>query len=339
MKNWFSIKAQADTTAPAEISIHAAIGSWNVSAYDFLAQLKTVDAKQITLTMNSPGGSVIDGIAIYNGLRNHAQRTGAQITVKVLGIVASIASIIAMAGDKIVMPKNTFMMVHSPSAGLYANAVEMRDMADLLDKFESSLIATYVARTGKTSEEIKTLLDAETLMTADEAVAMGFADEVTDALLISASFDLDNLPDNIKSVFASVKPVEKTTPESLAIAKSFAADVIEMCEKFGMSDHAEVWLLDAELTTLTAVEGSLKEAVEVRDLCIFAKLSECASEMIVNKTSLSDARAKLCEIKADKADANKIDGVQPIDNKSPDSVPKAAMSTAEIYSARKSKGN
>lgn len=339
LKNWFSIKAQADTTAPAEISIHDAIGSWNVNAQDFLAQLKMVSAKNITLTMNSPGGSVIDGIAIYNGLRNHAEKTGAVITVKVLGIVASIASIIAMAGDKISMPKNTFMMVHSPSAGLYANAIEMRDMADLLDKFESSLIATYVARTGKTAEEIKALLDAETFMTADEAVALGFADEVTDELLIAASFDLDNLPDNIKSVFASAKLVEIITPEVLAIAKTFAADVVDLCTKFNMQDHAEVWLLDASLTTLDQVKSALETAIEVRDICVFAKLPDLAIGMIQDKTTLAQARVKLCEVKAEQADANKVDGVLPIDDKSPDSVPKVALVPADIYAARKLKGN
>lgn len=337
MKNWFSIKAQAATSDHAEISIHDAIGSWYINAQDFLAQLKTITAKNITLTMNSPGGSVIDGIAIYNGLRNHAEKTGATITVEVLGIVASIASIIAMAGDKIKMPKNTFMMVHSPSAGLYANAVELRDMADLLDKFESSLIATYVARTGKTAEEIKTLLDAETFMTADEAVAMGFADEVTEELKIAASFDLDNLPANIRSVFDAAKPVEKTTSVDLANTKTFAADVIDLCAKHGMQDHAEVWLLDASLTTLDQIKSALETAKEVRDLCVFAKLPDLTAGMIKDKTSLSDARAKLCEVKAAQADANPIDGTQPVINKSPDSVPKAALSTADIYSARKSK--
>jgi ATP-dependent Clp protease protease subunit len=339
LKNWFSIKAQADTEAPAEISIHDSIGSWNVNAQDFLMQLKTVSAKNITLTMNSPGGSVIDGIAIYNGLRNHAEKTGATITVKVLGIVASIASVIAMAGDKIKMPKNTFMMVHSPSAGLHANANELRDMADLLDKFESSLISTYVARTGKTAEEIKAILDAETFMTADEAVAMGFADEVTDVLKITASFDLDNLPENITSVFkAAQEPTEIGTPEPLAIAKSFAADVVEMCEKFSMQDHVEVWLLDASLTTLDQVKAALEVATEVRDMCVFAKLPDMVASMIQAKTTLAQAREKLCEIRASTADAIKVDGLQPVNNTSPDSVPKAAINPADVYAARKPKG-
>lgn len=336
MKNWFSIKAQANDDSTAEISIHDAIGAWNVNAQSFLAELKNISAKNITLTMNSPGGSVIDGIAIYNGLRNHAEKTGATITVKVMGIVASIASIIAMAGDKIKMPKNTFMLVHSPSAALYANANEMRDMADLLDKFESSLIQTYVARTGKTAEEIKALLDAETLMTADEAVAMGFADEVTDALVIEASFDLDNLPDNITSVFKASQTENGDDPD-LPDA-TLTAQIVAIAEKYDMQDFANVWILDSKLTDLAQIEASIKNGAEIKAMCVQLKRPAEADEMIEAKISFTAARAKLAETAAAKADKFDTNNHQSSIIEPPVGAPQGGFSVSNIYAARKPKG-
>lgn len=336
MKNWFSIKAQANDDSTAEISIHDAIGAWNVNAQSFLAELKNISAKNITLTMNSPGGSVIDGIAIYNGLRNHAEKTGATITVKVMGIVASIASIIAMAGDKIKMPKNTFMLVHSPSAALYANANEMRDMADLLDKFESSLIQTYVARTGKTAEEIKALLDAETFMTADEAVAMGFADEVTDALVIEASFDLDNLPDNITSVFKASQTENGDDPD-LPDA-TLTAQIVAIAEKYDMQDFANVWILDSKLTDLAQIEASIKNGAEIKAMCVQLKRPAEADEMIEAKISFTAARAKLAETAAAKADKFDTNNHQSSIIEPPVGAPQGGFSVSNIYAARKPKG-
>ena len=338
MKTWFSIKAQ-QSDSPAEISIHDAIGSWNISAQSFLAQLKTITSKQITLTMNTPGGSVMDGIAIYNGLRNHAEKTGAVITVKVLGVVASIGSIIAMAGDKIVMPKNTFMMIHSPSAPLYANATEMRDMADLLDKFESSLISTYVARTGKTAEEIKAMLDAETFMTADEALAMGFADEVTDALTVEASFDLDNLPEKIVNIFkaAENKANEPTTPEVTKPEQSVASQIDALATSLGLQAHVETWLLDTAIQNVDQAKASMLVACEVKELCAFAKVPDMAATLIENKSSLDEARSKILAAKADAADKTSIDNHAKPSSKPPTSAPQAAKTTAEIYAARKPK--
>ena len=355
MKNWFSIKAQANDDSTAEISIHDAIGAWNVNAQSFLAELKNVSAKNITLTMNSLGGDLIDGIAIYNGLRNHAEKNGATITVKVMGIVASIASIIAMAGDKIKMPKNTFMMVHSPSAGLYANANEMRGMADWLDKFESGLIATYVARTGKTEEEIKALLDAETLMTAEEALALGFADEVTDALVLTASFDLDNLPDNITAIFNSAKneipeqpndPIEPVDPScddenelvEFKPEASFFSQIVATAERYNVQEFANVFLLDASLANAEQVEASIRNASEIKVLCSYLNRTADADALIEARISVVEARAKLAETAAAKADKFDTNNHQSSIIEPPVGAPQGGFSVSNIYAARKPKG-
>lgn len=197
MKTWFNVVAKADNEV--EISIFDEIGAWGVNAKDFIAALKPHKGKNLTCLINSPGGSVFDALAMYNVLRAN----GGTVTTKVLGVAASAASLVAMAGDKIIMPENTFMMIHNPWAFAAGNAEELRDFADTLDTIGSSLTKTYVARTGLPEEEVKALLDNETWLTAEEALAKGFATEIEASLKIAASYDVDRFPDNIKALFAA----------------------------------------------------------------------------------------------------------------------------------------
>jgi ATP-dependent protease ClpP protease subunit len=167
------VKAKAET---AEILIHQEIGeNWlgdGITSKRMAEDLSRLgDVKTIQVRINSPGGSVSDGVGIYNILRAH----GARIEVVVEGLAASIASIIAMAGDSIHMGDGALMMIHSPWTLAMGSAEDMRETADVLDKFEDALIDIYAKRTGKDREELKQLLAAETWMSGDEAVAGGFA--------------------------------------------------------------------------------------------------------------------------------------------------------------------
>ena len=182
-KTWFTIRNAASADAPAEISIHDEIGSWGVSAKDFLAQLRSIAAATpITLSIHSPGGEVFDGLAIY-----HALKARGNVTVRIEGLAASMASVIAMAGTRIEMPRNAFLMIHNPSGFAMGDAADMRQLADLLDKIKSSLVAAYRDRTKKTDEDIMDMMDAETWLTGEEAVEHGFADATTDEVALSAS--------------------------------------------------------------------------------------------------------------------------------------------------------
>jgi len=129
----------------------------------------------ITVRINSPGGDVFAGMQIYNMLKD---RSG-DVNVIVDGVAASAASFIAMAGDKITMNTGSMMMIHKASTIVWGNEDEMQETIDMLRKVDDSLVSVYVARTGKSAEEIKDLLAKETWMTAEEAVEMGFADEAT----------------------------------------------------------------------------------------------------------------------------------------------------------------
>jgi len=131
----------------------------------------------ITVRINSLGGLVFDGFAIFNALKQSARR----VTVHIDGVAGSIASIIAMAGDEIIMAENAVMMIHKPSDGTYGVATELRSTADRLDMLQAQLVNIYAQRTGLSADELNPLLDAETWLTAAEALDLKFIDSIAGA--------------------------------------------------------------------------------------------------------------------------------------------------------------
>lgn len=208
-KSWYQIQNKANNAA--EILIYDEIGYWDINAKDLARDLKDIgNVSNIDVRINSPGGSVFDGTAIYNLLKNH----NAEVTVYIDGLAASIASVIAMAGDKIVMAENALMMIHNPWSGVWGEADDMRKEAEVLDKIKDSIIATYVSRTGKTADELSAMMDEETWLDATEAVELGFADETTEPRLEAAKFNpetVNSLPEKYRAKFnaAPVAPKEQ----------------------------------------------------------------------------------------------------------------------------------
>ena len=219
-QSWYSIKAKANDTA--EISIYDEIGFWGVSAASFAQDLKDCgnNIKQINLHIHSPGGDVFDGIAIYNLLKNHP----ANVTVYIDGLAASMASVIAMAGNEVIMPENAMMMIHKPWGIQGGDAEDMRKYADLLDKVENTLIPAYANKTGKTPEELAEMLSAETWLNGKECVEQGFADKLAKPLVAMASIksrkleDFENMPKAMKDMLfkpqgnAGANPAPQATP-------------------------------------------------------------------------------------------------------------------------------
>jgi ATP-dependent Clp endopeptidase proteolytic subunit ClpP len=153
-----------------------------VTAKSFQKELSDIKASQIDLHINSPGGVVFDGITIYNLIKQHP----ANVTTYIDGIAASIASVIALAGDKVIMAANALYMVHNPTGLAMGTASDMRSLADVLDKVAGTMVGTYASKTGKADAEIRAMLDAETWMTADEALEHGFIDEISEEMDMAA---------------------------------------------------------------------------------------------------------------------------------------------------------
>ncbi|MBZ7135868.1 ClpP-like prohead protease/major capsid protein fusion protein [Klebsiella grimontii] len=216
MKGWYTIKAASDGSS-ATINIYEEIGGWGITAQQFSEDLKALgDISHISLHIHSPGGDVFDGIAIYNLLSKHP----AKITVQIDGLAASMASVIAMAGDRIVMPENAMMMIHKPWGISGGNANDMRDYAELLDKVENVLIPAYARKTGKSAEALASLLEDETWMDGRECVAQGFADELLPAVSAMACLeskrieDFEHMPNALKGMITNPKgSTTSTVPE------------------------------------------------------------------------------------------------------------------------------
>ena len=184
MRSWYAIRARA---GGAEVSIYDEIGAWGVTAKGFLDAIGALPAEApLTVRLNSPGGSVFDAVAIHNALRRHS----GPVSVWIDGIAASAASYVAMAGDELVMPENAFLMIHDPSGLVSGTAVDMRAMAEALDRIKGSLVAGYAAKSGRTEDDIAALMTRETWLDAAEAVALGFADRIADPVRIAARFDV-----------------------------------------------------------------------------------------------------------------------------------------------------
>lgn len=171
-RDWYRITNQAG--GEAVVDIFDEIGFWGVNAANFQRELAQVSASEITVNLSSPGGEIFEGIAIYNALRSHP----ANITVRVSALAASIASVIAQAGDRIVMLSGSQMMIHEGSGLCMGNAAEMQQMAELLDRQSANIATIYAERAGGSPDEWRERMKAETWFNAEEAVAAGLADEV-----------------------------------------------------------------------------------------------------------------------------------------------------------------
>lgn len=202
MTNYFQMKA---TNNVAQIDIFGDIVSekWfdeETSATSFRDALKELgDVSTINLSINSGGGSVFDGIAIYNMLKSHK----ATVNVYVEGLAASIASVIAMAGDTITMRSGSMMMVHMPWTLSQGNAEEMRKTADTLEKTGDSIVDIYSERTGIPSDDIRNIMNDETWLSAEEAVEQGWATKLDkkEAVMNSVPKEIlgrfSNVPKNV----------------------------------------------------------------------------------------------------------------------------------------------
>ena len=170
--NWFRIKNLSETEA--EVFIYDEIGFYGVSADDFVREFSELHASKITVRINSPGGVVSDGFAIFNAIRRHSSH----VDTVVDGIAASSASFIAMAGDRVLMSPHSQMFIHDAHGVVIGDAADMRDLADMLDKASDNIASVYANRTGTDVSEWRDRMKNEMLISDAEAVEMGLADEI-----------------------------------------------------------------------------------------------------------------------------------------------------------------
>lgn len=188
-RKFWTFRAAAEDSSVGELLIYGPISetSWwgdEVSPKQFHEDLRALgDIEELHVYINSGGGDAFASQAIYNILK----RAKARKIVRIDGLAASGASVIAMAGDQVIMPANAMMMIHNPRSISWGEAEDFRKLADTLDQVRDTLVAVYQEKTGLDRETIIKMMDAETWMTADEAKELGFADEVDEAQQVAAS--------------------------------------------------------------------------------------------------------------------------------------------------------
>lgn len=282
-QSWYAMKAMGGGVA--EVLIYEEIGGWGISAKEFARDLKDLGpVNEISLRINSPGGSVFDGNAIFNQLKQHKAR----VTAHIDGLAASMASVIAMAADHIVMPENALMMIHNPWTVSIGNAEELRKDADLLDTIKRTLLTAY-GRSAMTDEEISEMMDAETWLTGADAVEMGFADELEEEVAMAACAKFEQLAQFTKTP-------EIITPSS-AVADTTNANREESA--MTVKDKATEPTVDQkEIEARIASDFQAKQKQRVNDINAafegFEKHIELRNQCIADtECSVEDARAKL----------------------------------------------
>jgi ATP-dependent protease ClpP protease subunit len=193
-RSWYEIKNKAEASATTQVMLYDEIGGWGVYARDFLMELSAIEGP-IDLHISSEGGEVFEGVAIYQALK---QRGG--VTAYVDSLAASIASVIAMGADRVVMAKNATMMIHDAAGMAMGDAKTLRDLADLLDKTSDPIASIYSDKAGGTPQDWRAVMQAETWYSAQEAVDAGLADEVlgditarNDNVVMNSTSEADNV--------------------------------------------------------------------------------------------------------------------------------------------------
>ncbi len=169
---WYEIKNISD--ALSEVYIYDFIGDGGVTPNDFIHDFSAIKSSNITLRINSPGGDVFDGLAIYNAIKRHK----ATVTAFIDGIAASAASFIAMAADKVVMSPHAQMLIHDAHGGCIGNAADMRDMFEMLDKASNNIAGIYARKAGGTVDQWRAHMLKAELISDQEAVDLGLADAI-----------------------------------------------------------------------------------------------------------------------------------------------------------------
>ncbi len=264
----------------AEISIYDEIGDYGTSAKNFIEEVKNIGKKDITLRINSVGGSVFDGLAIYNTLRSHQ----GYVNIKIEGLAASISTVIAMAGDNIEMAENGFFMIHNPFGQSAGEAVDMRKTADLLDKIKNEIIEIYQRQTKLPYDVLSEMMDKETWLSSQEAQELGFINDITEPLKVAAKYNL--------SKFTNVN--EKEVMDILTLSNNK--------KLFKMTEELKTWFNSLKEEIVMAVKGD--EVSTPSEVSVVLSDNEDVvnkfTELENNATSLKEEKEELSNVVGEK---------------------------------------
>lgn len=369
MKKWLEVNLQAEDTV-AEIRVFDIIGDWidDIWGFDgvltakaFTDELAKLPAsvKTIRVRINSPGGDAFGGVTIANALRAERTMKKRKVETIVEGLAASAGSVIAMAGDPVVMADNAMMMVHLPWTVTVGNQLEHEAAIETLRGLRDSLVKTYQWHSDLEDAEIIALLEANngagSWLTADQAMTSGLADKKVEGLKAAASIDPRSLkvlkiqvPEEYVELVEGflARPEPPPTPPAPAPPApepASANEVMRLCAEADLEIAFAQALLARGLTSEAATAEVEKERgvrtaarereTEIRAVCQVAKLDSMAARLVASGMSVQDVRAHVTEIRAYRDEAIEIDGTLPPDAGAGPR-PKH-MTVTEIYDSRR----
>ena len=346
-KHWYSLKASGEAeTRSIEVYVYGEIGTWGITANQFVRDLAALDdgVSPIVVAFNSIGGDLFDGLAIHNAL----SRLGERCTGRVDALAASAASVAVCGAHKVVIASNAMLMIHNPWTYAAGDAEDLRKVATALDQAMEAIIAAYKAKAPDIDEvELRRMVNAETWLTASEAVALGLADEVGEGVTVKACLGqggaLQRYQHAPQALLAQLEDPPEPTPEPIppepekppiADSAKLALLITQSCNAAGISNLIESLISATKLVDEATVNAALTNAKAVRDLCVAARLPELTQEFVAAGLSAEAVRGRLFD-KLVSGGGFEIDNSLPIND---DPAPKTQANqpdTNAIYAARR----
>ena len=351
-KSWYTFQASGEAEQQTiEVFVYGEIGTWGVSANQFVQDLRAMDdgASPVIVAFNSIGGDLFDGLAIHNAL----SRLGERCTGRIDALAASAASVAVCGAHRVVIAANAMLMIHNPYTFTGGDAEDFRRVADVLDQTLEAIIAAYKSKAPDIDEaELRRMVNAETWLTANEAVALGLADEVGDGLKVKACLgqgsvlqrfqhapvellaQLDEEPD--------VEPpenVDPLEPAPVLDAAGLALMVTKGCAAAGISNLVEPLLATTRLESEAVVTAALTNAKTLHGLCVAARLPELTAEFISAGLDEGAVRARLFDKLVSSGGGFEINNSLPLDNDPEPTIKAKQVDTQSIWATRQAAQN
>lgn len=360
-KTWYAVHASGEATERViEVFVYGEIGAWGITANQLVQDLRAMDdgVSPVVAAFNSIGGDLFDGLAMHNAL----SRLGERCTGRIDALAASAASVAVCGAHRVVIAANAMLMIHNPYTYAGGGAEDFRRVADVLDQTLEAIIAAYKAKAPDIDEaELRRMVDAETWLTANEAVALGLADEVGDGIKVKACLgqgavlqrfqhapaELVAQLDEAPEPDPDLDPVDPPLVPPVVDSTKLALMVTQRCTAAGISNLIEPLLKSTQLESEEVVLAGLARAKAINDLCVAARLPEFSAEYVAAGLDAPAVRARLFDKIVTSGKGFEIDNSLPLaDDPAPKVLAKqpdpnsiwAARQAAQTGTAQSAKG-
>ena len=351
-KSWYTFQASGEAEQQTiEVFVYGEIGTWGVSANQFVQDLRAMDdgASPVIVAFNSIGGDLFDGLAIHNAL----SRLGERCTGRIDALAASAASVAVCGAHRVVIAANAMLMIHNPYTFTGGDAEDFRRVADVLDQTLEAIIAAYKSKAPDIDEaELRRMVNAETWLTANEAVALGLADEVGDGLKVKACLGqgsvlqrFQNAPAELLAQLDEEPDVEPTDPVNLPDpapvldAAGLALMVTKGCAAAGINNLVDPILASTKLESEAVVTAALTKAKALHGLCVAARLPELTGEFLAAGLDEAAVRARLFDKLVGSGGGFEINNSLPLDNDPAPTIKAKQVDSHSIWASRQAAQN